>query len=317
MQKKYLILAYYSITNISDPALFVKEHKKFFKNKDIKGRIYISQEGINGQMSGEESDCEVYMSWLKEKPGFESIPFKVEPADKNIFFKLTVKVREQLVAFDQKVDFSKAGKHISPQDWKKAIEEKQDYIMIDVRNDYETKIGHFETAELPKCDSFRDFIEYTEKDLIEKRATPKDKKILMCCTGGIRCEYYSAYLKEKGFDNVQQLDGGIINYGHQVGSDFWKGKLFVFDDRLVAKVGKSDDCISGCHHCEKPSDTYYNCANMDCNFLFTCCSSCLKEKLGCCCTDCQSSERLRPYNEVTNAPFRKWYHYMAEEKQQA
>ncbi len=311
MTPSHLILAYYHLSKLDNPFFWVKEHKRFFNQKDVKGRIYISQEGINGQMSGSYEACQSYMQWLKSQKSFSNVVFKVDPSDKNIFYKMTVKVREQLVAFDQPVDLSQRGKHLSPKEFDEVLE-NEDYHLIDVRNDYEMKIGYFETADLPPCNSFRDFKSYTESTLIPKKEQLRDKKILMYCTGGIRCEYYSAYLAEKGFDNVYQLEGGVINYSHEIGKGRWKGKLFVFDDRLACKVGESNECISTCHHCDQASDTYYNCANMDCNELFTCCSSCLERFRGCCNEDCQSSTKLRPFNEVTNTPFRKWYHYQDE-----
>lgn len=313
MEKEYLILAYYLICQVDDPHGWVKEHKKFFKNRDVTGRLYISEEGINGQMSGEKGDCEAYMQWAKTKPGFENLQFKIESYHENIFFKMTVKYRKQLVAFDQQVDLKQVGNHMSPEEWKKHLEgDSDDYLLIDVRNDYETKIGHFKGAELPNCQSFREFKEYTQKELIQNRNLSKDKKILMYCTGGIRCEYYSAYMKENGFENIHQLDGGIINYAHQVGDKYWDGKLFVFDDRLVAKLGQEDKCISKCHHCDTKTDTYYNCANMDCNFLFTCCKNCFHEYVGCCSNQCMNAERLRPISHFSNKPFRKWYYYLPE-----
>lgn len=311
MADQYLILAYYHFKDIENPFFFVKEHKRFFKDRDMTGRIYISKDGINGQASGLKSDCEAYMAWLKEQPGFEEVVFKVDPSDHNIFYKMIVKEREQLVAFDQKIDLSKRGEHLSPKDWDKVLD-NEDYLLIDVRNDYEMDIGHFETAELPPCNTFREFSDYTQEQLLPRKEELKEKKILMYCTGGIRCEYYSAYLLEKGFENIYQLEGGVLNYGHQVGKGHWKGKLFVFDDRLAAKVGDSDECISTCHHCNQNADSYYNCANMDCNQLFTSCSTCIEKLQGCCQEECQKSERLRPFNEVQNTPFRKWYHYLED-----
>ncbi len=315
MGNEYLILAYYLINPIKDPRLLVKEHKKFFNNKDVAGRIYLSEDGINGQMSGEKSQCEAYMQWLKQIEGFESVKFKIESSNENIFFKMTIKYREQLVAFDHKVDFNNIGEHMSPQEWRRHLQSTdEDYLLIDVRNDYESKVGHFEGADLPQCKTFREFTDYTEKELIEKRKVSKDKKILMYCTGGIRCEYYSAYMKEKGFENVHQLDGGVINYAHHEGDKHWEGKLFVFDDRLVAKLGDDDKCISSCHHCDQKVDAYFNCANMDCNFLFNCCSDCLEKHKGCCSGDCYASKRLRPVEHFSGKPFRKWYYYLSESK---
>jgi UPF0176 protein len=128
---------------------------------------------------------------------------------------------------------------------------------------------------------------------------------MMYCTAGIRCELYSALLKEKGFKKVYQLDGGVMKYGKEVGKDLWKGKLFVFDDRLSVPIdGKSDEVISICSECKKPSDVYYNCANMDCNALFLSCPECAEKRKGCCCAVCQRAERVRPFNGLSK-PFRR------------
>ncbi len=312
MQDKYLICAYYHLCNVKNPENLVKDHKTFFKGRDIKGRIYISKEGINGQMSGSKEDSKAYMDWLAQQPGFQKVIFKCDPSCENIFFKLTVKVREQLVAFDHPVDLSKRGQHLSPQEWKDRLEKSDDYTLVDVRNDYETKVGHFQGALLPECKTFREFVSYTDQKLIQEKKIDKAKPILMYCTGGIRCEYYSAHLKEKGFENVYQLDGGVINYGHQFGSQHFEGSLFVFDDRLVTKLSEKSHTIAECEYCSCKADTYYNCANMDCNFLFTCCQACLKEHLGCCSDDCTQAKRRRPFNHVSNKPFRKWYYYLPE-----
>jgi len=312
MTKQYLILAYYHLVSIENPEQLVKEHKKFFKNLDVKGRLYISHEGINGQMSGEEGACVEYMTWLKQQSGFENVVFKIDAHHENIFFKMTIKTREQLVAFDHKVDLTQRSPHMPPEEWKKHLEGDEDYLLIDVRNNYETDVGYFDGAELPPCKTFREFADYTQEELIEKRAIPKDKKILMYCTGGIRCEYYSAYMKEQGFENIHQLEGGIINYAHKEGDQCWNGKLFVFDDRLVEKLGDDDKSISACQHCDQMADTYYNCANMDCNLLFTCCKLCLEKHLGCCSDSCIQADRVRPFNHFSNKPFRKCFYYTSE-----
>ncbi len=312
MKEQFLILAYYHFCP-TDPEKLTKEHKEFFRDKGMVGRIYISEEGINGQASGPVEDCRRYMEWLAEKPGFENVVFKCDPHHQNIFYKMTVKRRKQLVALDKTVDLHETGVHLSPREWKRTLETEKDFILIDTRNDYETKVGYFEGAELPECNTFREFKEYTSRRLLDQNVS-KDQKILMYCTGGIRCEYYSAYLKEEGFTDVYQLDGGVIGYAHAEGGSHWKGKLFVFDDRLVADIKGDGDCIAACRHCGQPADHYYNCANMDCNFLFTCCPSCLASFSGCCCETCIEAPRVRPYDEVTRAPFRKWYHYGSEKK---
>ena len=130
---------------------------------------------------------------------------------------------------------------------------------------------------------------------------------MMYCTGGIRCELYSAIMKKEGFENVYQLHGGVINTVLQEGSDHWKGKLFVFDDRLTVPIGENGEPIAHCTQCQAPCDVYYNCANMDCNKLFICCLSCLKTHQGCCSASCKDTGRVRPYKEDA-IPFRKFKH---------
>lgn len=309
-EKPYLVLAYYSFVTLGDPHKEVAEHKAFFKGRDVTCRIYLSEQGINGQMSASEKDAEAYMAWMHAKPEFAKISFKLHRHHEQTFPRATVKYRKQLVGLDVEVDLSQQGQHVSPAQWKEMLENEKNRILIDVRNDYEWKIGHFEGADLPACETFRAFKEYADKlsETVDQKETP----VMMYCTGGIRCELYSAILKEKGFDKVYQLEGGIINYGLQQGTDHWLGKLFVFDDRLAVPLTDDQDkmtVISTCHHCHAPNDTYYNCANMDCNELFLCCPTCLPLHQGCCQESCQHAERLRPFQQVNHKPFRKRHHY--------
>jgi len=178
-------------------------------------------------------------------------------------------------------------------------------VIIDVRNAYESEIGHFEGAHLPKLGTFRQFPEYARE--LKQDYDPESTKVMMYCTGGIRCELYSALMKKEGFVNVVQLEGGVINYGLNEGNEQWRGKLFVFDDRLAVPIdGKEAETISSCRQCSEPSDTYYNCANMDCNELFLSCPSCAEAFLGCCSQLCQSAPRLRSFIKTDRPkPFRK------------
>lgn len=300
---EYKVLAYYSVEPLNDPMREIALHKEFFESRDFRGRIYISEQGINGQSSGRADHADEYMAWMKER--FQKMPFKVHAANEHAFPKMTVKYRKQLVAVDCPVDFSKVGEHVSPERWKKMLEEEDsDTIVLDVRNDYEWKIGRFAGAELPKLETFRQFPEYAKK--LKEEKDPQKTRVMMYCTGGIRCEYFSALMKEEGFENVYQLDGGVINYGLKEGGEKWEGKLFVFDDRLAVPMGEGEP-ISECAHCGKPNDVYYNCANMDCNELFLCCPDCLKAHKGCCCSECESAARIRPYQE-NGKPFRRWDH---------
>lgn len=299
----YLVLAYYRFTDIVNPHEEVLRHKEFFKNRDATCRIYISEKGINGQTSAVRSDAEAYMEWMHSRPEFKDVHFKLHEHHENAFPRITIKYRPQLVAIDEDVDLSNTGEHVSPQQWKQMLHQEKERVLLDVRNDYEWKIGHFEGADLPPCETFRDFKKYADE--LKETVDPEKTPVMMYCTGGIRCELYSAILKKKGFNRVYQLDGGIINYGLKEGNSHWLGKLFVFDDRLAVPLSEQGQKVIGeCHHCKNPNDTYYNCANMDCNELFLCCSDCLSHFAGCCKDSCKTSPRVRPY-QPSHKPFRR------------
>lgn len=298
----YQVIAYYYLGGLEDPQAEIALQKEFFGARDMMGRIYISEQGINAQMSAFSPHADEYIAWMQSR--FPEVQYKVHLANEHAFPKATIKYRRQLVAIDREVDFSKVGEHVSPKVWKKMLEERdENTVVIDVRNDYEWKVGHFQGADLPPFETFREFPEYAE-ELKEKR-DPKKTRVMMYCTGGIRCEYYSALMKEEGFDEVYQLDGGVINYGFECGSDNWDGKLFVFDDRMVVPLSDDASTISECKFCGVSTDVYYNCANMDCNELFNSCAECWKKAKGCCCSACQKG-RVRAIREDGGAkPFRK------------
>ncbi|MEI8300157.1 MAG: rhodanese-related sulfurtransferase [Chlamydiota bacterium] len=306
----YLVLAYYHFLKppqtLQDPQRVIKDHKQFFKDKDARGRIYINEQGINGQMSIHEKDAEGYITWLHQIEGFQDVEIKVHVAQEHAFAKMTVKYRKQLAALDAEVDLNLTGEHVSPDHWKTMLEKKeQDTILIDVRNQYEWKVGHFEGAILPELETFRGFSEYV--DSLKHQYDAEKTKVMMYCTGGIRCELYSALMKEKGFQTVYQLQGGVIKYGLVEGAKHWKGKLFVFDDRMVVPISEDNtEVISQCHHCGAVCDVYVNCANMDCNALFIACDKCIAHLQGCCSQECTKAPRLRAFEQgVRPKPFRK------------
>ena len=301
----YTVIAYYLFTPIEEPHLEVKKQKVFCENRDMKGRIYISEEGINGQLSGSKKDAEAYMKWIKLDPRFKEAEFKLHPDSRNVFSKMTIKYRKEIVAVGEDVDVKKTGEHLDALAWDKMLDERDDdTIVIDTRNDYEWKVGHFEGADLPNLKTFREFPKYA-RDL-KKERDPKKTKVMMYCTGGIRCELYSALMKEEGFENVYQLDGGVIKYGLDKHAKNWRGKLFVFDDRMVVPISGSDnETISECHYCKTKTDYYYNCANMDCNELIIACKECYTSHKGCCSKTCLEG-RVRPIQDGDhNTPFRK------------
>lgn len=304
-QPSHLIIAYYHLVAIDNPHAEVKTHKNFFNNRDAKTRIYISHEGINCQMSASYADGIAYIEWLRQRPEFAEIKFKIDPFHEHVFPRVAIKYRRQLVAFDVDVDLSDRGEHLSPQQWKEMLEQNNGHLLLDVRNDYEWDVGRFAGTNKPPCQTSRGFKKFADE--LKERVDPKKTPIMMYCTGGIRCELFSAILKKDGFDKVYQLDGGIINYGHKEGSKHWEGKLYVFDDRMTTPVGSEGNTVVGCcKHCGKSNDNYFNCANVDCNELYLCCPECVHEYVGCCSQKCTGAERMRPYQQQgPHKPFKR------------
>lgn len=308
-EKNYYVIAYYIFTSIEDPYREVARHQAFFATRDICSRIYISEQGINAQMSALKEHALEYMDWMKEDDRFKDIDFKCHTHHEQVFPRPAVKYRKQLVALDHNADPRKGGEHLSPEEWRRMLDaEEENILLLDVRNDYEWRVGHFEGAVKPDLDIFRKFPEYAKE--LKKTHDPKNTKVMMYCTGGIRCELYSALMKDEGFETVYQLNGGVIKYGQEVGESKWLGKLFVFDDRVTIPIAEENKApvISSCKYCSSPSDTYYNCANMDCNNLFLACPSCAAQWEGCCLEECKCSTRRRAFltgKEEKPKPFKK------------
>ena len=252
----------------------------------ILGRIYLASEGINAQLSVPEDCWDKFVAGLYRREEFREIPFKKAVQEGISFFKLTIKIRKQIVSDGldpDEYDVTNVGKHLSASEWNKSIEDGA--IVVDMRNHYESEIGHFEGAICPQVESFRE-----ELPIVKETLAGKEKeKVLLYCTGGIRCEKASAYLKHNGFQDVNQLHGGIIDYINQLQQDpelenKFKGKNFVFDERLSEKI--TEEIISKCHQCGFPSDTHVNCQNVNCNLLFIQCENCQNLNLKCCSPDC-------------------------------
>lgn len=308
----YWVLAYYFFTPIESPEEEKKRHKDFFTGRDVTCRIYLSKEGINGQMSASIKDAESYMAWLCSDPRFKDVDFKIHTYHEQVFPRVTVKVKSQLVALDKEVDVKKTAEHLSSDRWAQMIRERdENTVIIDVRNDYEWKVGHFEGADLPCFETFRQFPEYIKK--LKKERDLQKTKVMMYCTGGIRCELYSVLVKEEGFQNVYQLEGGILKYGLEKGTQHWRGRLFVFDDRLTVPIHEKEggEVISACKFCAQKSDLYYNCAHMDCNDLFIACVQCAEKMEGCCSLKCQEAprDRVRTFEKKERPkPYRRLLH---------
>jgi len=251
------------------------------------GRIYVAREGINAQMNVPEHHWKKFIATLNKYDELSGIPLKIAVEDDgNSFYKLIVKVREQIVADGLPIDeydVTNVGEHLNAKQWNAAIEDGA--IVVDMRNHYESEIGHFENAICPQSETFREELPEV-KDMLKGQ---EDQKVLLYCTGGIRCEKTSAYLKHHGFKDVNQLHGGIIDYARQLDenkelSNKFKGKNFVFDERLGERI--SQEVISSCHQCGEPADTHINCQNMNCNLLFIQCASCQEKHEQCCSPNC-------------------------------
>ncbi len=306
----YQVILYYQFSPIEDLQQFWFEQKLRCLALELKGRVYVVHEGINGTLCGLTENIERYKKFLHAYPGFENTEFKEEPCDFIPFNQLKVKIRPEMVTLksDLPVDpNAQGGNYLEPSEWRRALESDEDFILLDVRNNYESAIGHFDGAIQPPLENFYDFPQWMKEANLNPR-----KKVLMYCTGGIRCEKFSAFMKQKGFQNVYQLRGGIINYAQKEDGAHFKGKCFVFDDRLAVPVNpKALEPIGRCEISNVPCDTYINCSNPECNRLFLCSRDAAIQMQGACSDACKNNPDRRPFN-VDNiyAPYRKWYHYV-------
>jgi UPF0176 protein len=286
-------LSFYQYFKIENPHTFRNEIFLNFAKLEVLGRIYVAEEGINAQISVPAERFDQLKELIYSCPAMNGIRLNVAIEDDGkSFFKLTVKVRHKIVADgldDSSFDPSKRGKHLSAEEFNQLTEDPNT-IVIDMRNHYESEVGHFENAICPDVETFREALPLVEDMLSDK----KDKNIVMYCTGGIRCEKASAYYKHKGFKKVHQLEGGIIEYARQVEKKGLKnkfiGKNFVFDERLGERI--SDEVIARCHQCGKACDTHINCANDACHILFIQCFECAENYNNCCSNKCSEFIQL-------------------------
>lgn len=289
-----LTLSFYQYAHIGNPELFRNHLFVAWDAMDVLGRIYVAKEGINAQLSLPAKNFENFKAFLDGIYFLENVRLNIAvEQDLKSFLKLKVKVRNKIVADgldDATFDVTNKGIHLDAATFNELIEDP-DTVLVDMRNHYESEIGHFKNAVTPDVDTFRDSLDIIEADLKDHK---EDKKLVMYCTGGIRCEKASAYYKHKGFKNVFQLEGGIIEYTRQVKKlgleNKFLGKNFVFDHRRGERI--SDDIIAQCHQCGQPCDTHVNCANEACHLLFIQCDSCKEKMENCCSIECQEIIQL-------------------------
>jgi UPF0176 protein len=282
-----ITLSFYRYHSIADPLAFRNELYRKFEALGVLGRIYVASEGINAQVSVPDNQLDNFRKTLDTYPFLKDIRLNraIEDNGKS-FFKLTIKVRKKIVADgldDTTFNPADTGIKVNAAEFNRLADDP-DTLIIDMRNHYESEVGRFKNAICPDVDTFREELQIAENLL----RAHKDKKLLMYCTGGIRCEKASAWLKHKGFKNIFMLDGGIIEYARQVKEQGLEnkfiGKNFVFDERLGERI--TPDIISHCHQCGQPCDDHTNCKNDGCHLLFIQCPSCAEKFKGCCSVTC-------------------------------
>ena len=278
MQK---ILLYYRFTPVKDPRAVMLWQKTLTDGLDLRGRILISEQGINGTVGGDMDDLKAYIKATKQFPGFKDIVFKWSDGSREDFPRMSVKVRRELVGFqnsDDEIEVDEngvvgGGTHIKPKQVHEMVDKYgDDVVFFDGRNAHEAKIGRFKNAVVPNTNTSRDFLAELESD---KYDDIKDKKVITYCTGGIRCEAISAMMKKRGFTDVYQIDGGIVKYGETYGDGgLWEGSLRVFDDRMTVNFSDSAKTIGECTHCGGKTSNFENCAFANCNDLVLICEDC-------------------------------------------
>ena len=284
-----LTLSFYKYTQIGNPLLLRDYLFIHWQSLEVLGRIYLANEGINAQISVPAKNFSLFKTQIDNVTFLQNVRLNIAVEQNNkSFLKLIIKVRHKIVAdglVDKNFDVTKKGKHVDAVEFNNLLED-ENTLCLDMRNHYESEIGHFQKAVTPDVDTFRESLPIIEKDLSQYK---KNKNLLMYCTGGIRCEKASAYFKHKGFRNVYQLEGGIIEYARQVKNlgieNKFIGKNFVFDERMGERI--SNDIISKCHQCGAPCDNHVNCINESCHLLFIQCESCKEKMDQCCSSACQ------------------------------
>lgn len=296
MANEYEIIIFYKYTKIADPAGFMRWHKKVCAPLGLVGRVLIAPEGINGTLEGKPEEISAYEKLMHAQDGgadtfgdFADVWFKHSPGTGNAFPKLKVKVRSEIVTLglgQEDLDPNQlTGVHITPSELKQWIERGEDFEIIDMRNDYEYKVGHFKGSINPNLENFRDL----------PKAAPllapyKEKKVLAVCTYGVRCEKATGYLKKEGFKDVYQLEGGIGTYMKAYPGEDFLGSLFVFDDRMTERFTDVYEVVGTCVVCGTKSEHFTNCAVPDCHKKLIGCAVCVDREEGIYCSEACKTE---------------------------
>ncbi len=293
---KFMTISFYQYHHIGNPQLFRDYLFLEWFKLGVVGRIYVAHEGINAQIGVPTDRFEEFRDTLEEIDFLKGIRLNIAVDESEAefpFLKLKIKVRNKILAdglSDETFDVTDKGKHLSAEEFNQLTDDPNT-ILIDMRNHYESEVGHFKGAITPDVDTFRESLPIIEEEILQGN---KDKNIVMYCTGGIRCEKASAWFKHQGYPHVHQLEGGIIKYANDCSDkgieNKFIGKNFVFDQRMAERI--SDEVIAHCHQCGKPCDTHTNCNNEACHILFIQCDECREKYDGCCSTDCTEIHHL-------------------------
>ena len=280
------VILYYAFTPISDPTALMLWQKNLCETLNIKGRILISEQGINGTLGGKMSDLKKYVKTTRDYPGFKKIDFKWTAGTGNDFPKLKIKIKDELVPFG-KTDEIKVGEkgiigggiHLAPEAVNKLVADRtKDVVFFDGRNSFEAKIGRFKNAVIANTSTTRDFISELDSGKYDHL---KNKAVITYCTGGIRCEILSVLMKNRGFQEVYQIKGGIVRYGNKYGdTSHWEGSLFTFDDRLIIEFSNQAKLLGTCARCETKAKSFRNCLNDNCHQLVLLCDECYANHKG-------------------------------------
>ncbi len=291
--KEYRVLLYYHYVTIEDPEEFAKQHLKYCKENELKGRILVANEGINGTLSGTVEQTDKYIEMMKADPRFADMVFKIDESDGHAFKKMHVRPRKELVTLRLEDDIDPrqlTGTYLSPKEFFEAMQD-EDTVVLDARNDYEFDLGHFKGAVRPDIKTFRELPTWIR----ENKNKFEGKRVLTYCTGGIRCEKFSGWLVREGFEDVGQLHGGIVTYGKdpEVQGELWDGKCYVFDARISVPVNRKEHVIVGKDYFDgEPCERYVNCANPECNRQFLCSEENEHKYMRSCTDEC----RVHPRN---------------------
>ena len=285
-------VSFYRYVQIEEPQALRDKLYKEWEALGVYGRIYVATEGINAQLTVPDHNIDAFREVVDAHSEFKDVPFKIGlRKDGTPFMKLTIKVREFVLAdgLDKgEYDVTNVGTHLSAKEFNQAMDEGA--IVVDMRNNYESDIGHFQGAICPDVETFREELPV----VLEELKGNEEKKVLLYCTGGIRCEKTSAYLKHHGFKDVNQLHGGIIDYKHQIEAEGLESKYiganYVFDGRDPEVI--TDDLLGECYNCKTPANTHVNCENATCHVLFIQCGDCQTKTNTTCSEDCKKITEL-------------------------